>query len=362
MMAVPGLAVDRESLISLLSEADGPADVAGDWPEELWSIVVDAGLTCLALPVEMGGVGLDRVETLSWYRTIAEGSLTAAFILTQHDASVRRLVSSGPTPVARDWLEKIARGEAFTTVGISQLTTSRRHGSSAVVAREESDGSGYRIDGVVPWVTASERASVIVAGASIEGSNDQILFALPMDTPGVNLAPAFRLAALGASRTTEVVCKNVRIRKDEIIAGPTPDVVASSSKPGGTGGLETSALALGQSLSAIRSLEAETSRREDLIDACRALREEYHELWSNLEACAREESTATPATKVRGEANDLVARATQAYLTARKGSGFLLEDSAQRWARQALFFLVWSCPAPVAAAHIQGLAGICPDA
>ena len=62
---------------------------------------------------------------------------------------------------------------------------------------------------------------------------------------------------------------------------------------------------------------------------------------------------------VRGQANALALRLTQAYLTARKGSGFLREDPAQRWARQALFFLVWSCPSPVAQAAIRDLAGLC---
>ena len=46
-------------------------------------------------------------------------------------------------------------------------------------------------------------------------------------------------------------------------------------------------------------------------------------------------------------------------LAARKGSGFLRDEPAQRWARQALFFLVWSCPAPVAGATIRDLAGLC---
>ena len=76
-------------------------------------------------------------------------------------------------------------------------------------------------------------------------------------------------------------------------------------------------------------------------------------------AAARGEPGAPAASDVRAEANALVLRATQAYLTARKGSGFLRSDPAQRWARQALFFLVWSCPGPVAEASIRDLAGLC---
>ncbi|MBV8487841.1 MAG: acyl-CoA dehydrogenase, partial [Planctomycetaceae bacterium] len=75
---------------------------------------------------------------------------------------------------------------------------------------------------------------------------------------------------------------------------------------------------------------------------------------------ARGERDAATASQIRAQANALVLRATQAYLTARKGSGFLRSEPAQRWARQALFFLVWSCPTPIAQAAIRDLAGLCP--
>ena len=59
---------------------------------------------------------------------------------------------------------------------------------------------------------------------------------------------------------------------------------------------------------------------------------------------------------LRARANSLVLRATQAALTASKGSGFLRQHPAQRWALQALFFLVWSCPRPAAEATLAALA------
>ena len=96
-----------------------------------------------------------------------------------------------------------------------------------------------------------------------------------------------------------------------------------------------------------------------MAEPVEALEGSWRDAWSNLMAAAREESGAPTPSEVRAEANALVLRATQAYLTARKGSGFLTSDPAQRWARQALFFLIWSCPGPVAEASIRDLAGLC---
>jgi hypothetical protein len=59
---------------------------------------------------------------------------------------------------------------------------------------------------------------------------------------------------------------------------------------------------------------------------------------------------------LRARANVLALRATQAALTANKGAGFVRPHAAQRRARQALFFLVWSCPRPAAEATLRDLA------
>jgi hypothetical protein len=100
--------------------------------------------------------------------------------------------------------------------------------------------------------------------------------------------------------------------------------------------------------------------RGDLAEPLEALCESWEVAWGQLRARAHQEPLAPAPEAIRTAANAMVLRATQAYLTARKGTGFLRSEPAQRWARQALFFLVWSCPAPIAQAAIRDLAGLCP--
>ena len=343
-----------DPLVETLAGLDGPADEAGDWPTGLWEALERSGVTRWSLPRELGGEGCDRMTLLRRYARVAEGSMTAAFILSQHDAGVRRLVAAIDRPIALAWLQKIDAWVAFPTVGISQLTTSRRHAEQAVRAEEIGPGR-FQVDGLIPWVTAASRADVVVAGAATTDGR-QILFALPTDRAGVRVKPAFALAALQASCTAEVACEGVMIDPDDVLVGPSPDVMASPAASG-TGGLETSALAIGQALAALKRLEA--TDRDDLIEPAGALRESWDRLRDDLMACASGTPGSPTSATVRSQANALVLRTTQAYLTARKGSGFLRDDPAQRWARQALFFLVWSCPSPVAQAAIRDLAGLC---
>ena len=77
----------------------------------------------------------------------------------------------------------------------------------------------------------------------------------------------------------------------------------------------------------------------------------------DLLALVRGESRCTKES-IRQRANTFVLRATQAALSAAKGTGYVAGHPAGRWCREALFFLVWSCPQPVAAANLCELAGI----
>jgi alkylation response protein AidB-like acyl-CoA dehydrogenase len=211
----------------------------------------------------------------------------------------------------------------------------------------------------MPWVTAAERANVFVTGAVLDDGR-QLLIALPADRPGVSVRPPFPLAALQASCTSEVLCEGVDVADSDLLAGPAADVMAHPGAAG-TGGLETSALALGMARAALSALADEAPRRNDLAEPVGALVESWQQAWSALLDNARGTPEALPSSQVRAQANALVLRITQAYLTARKGTGFLRTDPAQRWARQALFFLVWSCPGPVAQAAIRDLAGLCSE-
>jgi alkylation response protein AidB-like acyl-CoA dehydrogenase len=348
--------VEDLELSARLAGLDGELDESGAWPEAAWAAIVAGGANRWALPAECGGEPCDRAILVRRYARLAEGSLTAAFILSQHDAAVRRLAPYAARPGVAEALRRIGAGEAFTTVGISQLTTSKRHGAAALVAAP-TPGGGFRLDGVIPWVTGAERATWVVAGAATKDGK-QVLLLVPTDRPGLRVEPAFRLAALQASCTAEVRCDGVEVDGDGLLAGPGEDVVAAPGMAG-TGGLETSALALGQARAALKALAETLATRGEGTDALELFSEQWLALAAQLQVTAAGLMGSASAAEVRRRANALVLATTQVALTARKGSGFLRSDPAQRWARQALFFLVWSCPGPVAQAAMRDLAGLC---
>src|SRR5262249_4639073 len=150
----------------------------------------------------------------------------------------------------------------------------------------------------------------------------------------------------------EVRGDEVELDRRWLLAGPAERVMATGRS--GTGGLETSCLALGLAGAAIDYLHGEAAARSDLRAMTDRLEQTRQTLRGEMHRLAE---TATPeeATALRARVNAFVLRATQSALTASQGTGFLRDPPAQRWARQALFFLVWSCPRPAAEATLAYL-------
>jgi butyryl-CoA dehydrogenase len=337
--------------LAILAAQANEADAVAAWPLESWQALRRSGALRWCIPAAQEGTELRAVDLLNGYEQLATACLTSCFILSQRDAACRRLRDSGNIRLCRDLLPPLARGEAFATVGLSQLTTSRQHVQPTFLARQ--DGSHFLLNGTIPWVTGAAKADHIVIGAVLEDGR-QILAVLPQGLPGVSIGPPLELMALEGSLTAEVQCRDVILESSWLLAGPAERVIGGGK--GGSGGLETSCLALGLAGAAIEYLHHEALARRELRPSADRLEQTRQSLRRELHQLAEGGCTSEAAAALRARANSLVLRATQAALTASKGAGFLRSHPAQRWARQALFFLVWSCPRPAAEATLAALA------
>ena len=330
--------------------ADADANLA--WPKLSWQALHEAHVLEWCVSREEGGLDLDALSLLEGYEQLASACLTTCFILSQRDGVCRRLRDFGKSSRHRQLLTELAEGRVFATIGLSQLTTSRQFGGPALVARQVNDG--FILDGVAPWVTGGAQADFLILGASLADGR-QILGIVSTDSTGLQVGPPLELTALRGSLTAVVNCREVHLDQGMVLAGPVERVMQSGR--GGTGGLETSCLALGLARAAVDHLAAEAQLRPALADSAARLDRAYQLVRAEMHGLAGESCSTEAAFQLRAKANTLVLRATQAALTASKGAGYVHPHPAQRWARQALFFLVWSCPQPAAAATLEALAG-----
>ena len=369
------------ALCAELSELAVELDRTGHWPAEQLRLCGEAGVFQWFLDPAWGGQGWSEEQIVRGYLALSAACVTTTFVLTQRTGACRRIEGCQNEVLKRRLLPGLASGKLFATVGISHLTTSRRHLAKPVLTAEAIAG-GFRLDGMSPWVTGGAAADVIVTAATLvergEATDRQLLIALPTDLPGVAVADPLPLIGVNASSTGPVHLNSVEVSDDWLIAGPVANVMASGLG-GSTGGYETSTLAIGLAQAAIDYLASEAAKRDDLTEPMLALRAEYDGLLDDLLKAVGGDSTCrtdnpvrplssetatdgivlpTAKESIRQRANSLVLRATQAALSAAKGSGYVVGHPAGRWCREAMFFLVWSCPQPVAAANLCELAGI----
>lgn len=328
-------------------------DASGEWPDEQLALCRQYGVYRWFVAPRWGGVGWNDADLMRGFMRLGSACLATTFVLTQPLGVCRRLATTQNHALRDELLPKLAGGDLFATVGIAHLTTSRRHLERPVLAARET-ANGFMLEGSIPWATGALRADYIITGATCDDGR-QILAVLPTDLPGFQARPAARLLGLSSTLTGGADCRDVMLDRRWLLAGPVENVLSGGGA--GTGGAQTSALAVGLAASAINYLEREAETRRDFGEAAARLREEHTELAEEVIALASGEEGCSP-DDLRARANSLVLRATQGALTAAKGSGYVLGHPAGRWCREALFFLVWSCPQPVMAAALCELAGL----
>ena len=283
----------------------------GPWRSGAFSSLARSGALAGFIPADCGGTAATEPALLAMLAAIAARCLTTALALTQW-ASACRIIAGG---------------------------------APALVSARSTDT--WRLNGLCPGVTGADSSDTIVTGAPTE-TGEQLFFVVSTAAHGLDIAPPMQLLALSGSRTSSVVFREVE----------PADVIRPAEAGVRTGGLATTALAVGSTRAAIAILDEESRTRPALAPVVAGLRAEVDELWRQLHAAAEDGIEPADRDRLRALANGLVVRAAQAALTASKGAGFVVGHPAERLVRESMFFLVWSCPQSVSSAVMCELAGI----
>ncbi|MBX3394854.1 MAG: acyl-CoA/acyl-ACP dehydrogenase [Phycisphaerae bacterium] len=320
-------------------------DMTSDWPAESLECLGAAGAWTWIIPTKFGGIGLPISSQMQAYEAVAAGCLSCALILTQRDGAAEFIAESENDAAKADLLPSLAMGKRFASIGISHLTTSRQGGKPALTAQP--DGDGFVLTGYMPWVTAADHCDLIVTGAVVPDGS-QVLVWVPTDTVGVQIDPPMRLAALQSSHTSEVHCRQVRIKKEHVLRRPCDNALRRGSP---VKSMVVSVVGMGLAKALVRDIERHTAGEggalrelvDDAVARYDALRER---VFSHVDRLA-DESADVPKTALRIAVNDLLMRLAITAVTMGKGSGFIRQRDTQRLAREAMFFLVWSAPEDV---------------
>jgi alkylation response protein AidB-like acyl-CoA dehydrogenase len=267
----------------------------------------------IAGPVDAGGLALDDSTTSQVVETLASGCLTTTFVWLQHRNPVRAVATSQTPGLRAEWLGPLVRGERRAGIALA----GNRPGPP--ILRASRTSRGVVLDGEAPWVSGWGLTDVVLVTAR---NGDTVVSALVGARPGETLrAERLRLVGANASGTVTLRFDDHVVPEQRIVSEePHADVLARDP----TGLRMNGSLALGVIAQCCRLMGA--SALDDELAAARS---------------ALDEATSETLPAARARASELAMRAAGALVVSSGSRSILVDQHAQRLAREALFLLVF---------------------
>jgi alkylation response protein AidB-like acyl-CoA dehydrogenase len=289
-------------------------DAADTLPVELLDALADAGLYGLAGPIDAGGLDADFVTVCAVVEALASGCLTTAFVWVQHLGAVLAVASSENTALRDEWIGPLCRGERRAGLALGGAVP----GPARLVAREAEDG--WTFDGGTPFLSGWGRIDVVHTAARTDDGRVVWAFVDATASPTLEVE-RLELVALNATAT-------VRASFHE---HPVPAGRVTSVSPFRDGPTPLPVLAIHGSLAlGVAARCGALLGPSPLDDELAARRAELGRLDPETIEAAR------------AAAGELALRAAAALVTQRGSRSLLVDDHAQRLAREALFALVYA--------------------
>jgi cyclohexanecarboxyl-CoA dehydrogenase len=159
-------------------------DRAGTFSWETLKLLADSGLLGVHVPAEAGGQGAGELAAGLVCEELGRADYATALMIIQAGTAGKMLWRLGSERVKEQWLPRVTTGD--TTFGLALTEPGTGSDISALAARAEHSRDGFTIRGEKSSMSFSESQVAFVL-ARTEGG--PALFVVPLDAPGVTVAP-----------------------------------------------------------------------------------------------------------------------------------------------------------------------------
>jgi acyl-CoA dehydrogenase len=231
-----------------LIPAEDIVEEADAVPDEIVGQMRDMGLFGISIPEEYGGLGCTISEEAAIIRELTRASLSFRSVIgTTVGIGSQGIVIDGTEEQKREWLPRLASGEAIASFGLTEPEAGSDAASLRTVAIRE--GEHYRIRGTKRFITNAPRATVFTLMARTEpsekGSAGISAFILPADTAGISLGKPDKKMGQKGAVTTDVILDDVVVPAKNIIGEIPGQGFKTAMKVLDRGRIHIGAVALG---------------------------------------------------------------------------------------------------------------------
>ena len=197
----------------------------GVYPYDIMAKMGALGFMGIPFPEEYGGSGGNWVEMHLCIEEISRADITLGALLDVTTSIVgQELLVFGTEEQKKEFLIPIAQGKKIGAFGLTEPDCGSDAGSlrTAAVLR----GAEWILNGAKQFITniGLDNASVLLVAARVDGygEDDKAIstFIVPRDTPGFNLGVRYRKMAWNASATHEVILKDCKIPRKNLLGDP----------------------------------------------------------------------------------------------------------------------------------------------
>lgn len=315
----------------------------------------ELGLLNHLAPAAYGGLAVDRATDRRLHEIVAGACFNTWLVWAQHGPLAGRiaglLTGRSEDQALPPLFERVLRGEILLGAGISDV----RRFPDRYVAASRVDG-GWTFAGTISWVSGWGLNSALTV-AAVEPATETVVTALVLIGERTRASP-LDLRAVAGSRTDRVVLDHVFVPDAHVLGTQTVDAwrrddigTASDARPHHFGLAATVLRELAESDEpAVRAVAATWRPR------IAGIRARAYALADDAAAAGGGPHRVAERLAAKAASGEALSTITRALVVARAGRSLAGDNTAQLYARSALFVLVQGQTADVRAAQLDLLA------
>jgi len=188
-------------------------------PEELFRKLAEGGWMGIPLPQQYGGAGSDFLTHIIAVEEISRSCSSTGFTLSFHAGIIGMSLNLfGNEEQKKKYLVPLARGQHMGAFALTEPGAGTD--VMAVSTTAVRDGNGYVMNGTKTFVSNGPLADTYIVFCWTDksaGKKGMSAFIIPRDTTGLKPGVHFKKMGLRSSQTSEVVFKECRIPRENML-------------------------------------------------------------------------------------------------------------------------------------------------
>lgn len=185
-------------------------------PESVVPKLAEAGLFSIGVPLTFGGSGGSIADAILHVASVAQHSLTAAFVFWGHRTFIEYLIQSPNGALREAWLAQMLDGRHAGATGLSNAMK-YLGGVESLQIQAADTRDGFAVTGKLPWVTNLRKEGFIVAAVAERPPGSPVILAIPNDLRGVVRSADLDLVAMRSSNTAAIDLVDVQLDRAWVI-------------------------------------------------------------------------------------------------------------------------------------------------